>query len=48
MYTYSFSNRELPTTDTELRAMAAEDIHGCRKKPKELNIPAAIGMPRRL
>jgi len=28
--------------------MAAEDIHGCRKKPKELNTPAAMGMPRRL
>lgn len=48
LYTYNFSNKELPTTDTELSAIAADDIHGNKKKPNGLNIPAAIGIPNRL
>lgn len=46
--TYNFSNKELPTTDAELKAIAADDIQGWRKNPKELNIPAAIGIPNKL
>lgn len=46
--TYHFNSKELPTTDTELKAIAADDIHGCKKNPNELNIPAAMGMPSRL
>lgn len=32
-------------TDTELRAIAADAIHGLILKPSGLNAPAAIGIP---
>ena len=35
----------LPTTDTELIAIAADPIHGCNLNPQGENIPAATGMP---
>lgn len=44
---YLFINRELPTTEIELNAIAAAAITGFNNKPKNgYNIPAAIGMPR--
>lgn len=46
--TCNFNNKELPTTDAELNAIAADDIQGWRKNPKELNIPAAMGIPNKL
>lgn len=41
--------RELETTLTELKAMAAPAIMGLSKKPvKGYSMPAAIGIPREL
>ena len=41
------SLRELETTDTELKAMAAEAIIGLSRIPKKgYRMPAAIGIPR--
>ena len=39
------SSRELQMTDTELRAMAADAIHGSISTPTGVNTPAAIGIP---
>ena len=36
---------ELQMTETELRAMAAEAIQGCRSTPTGDNTPAAMGIP---
>ena len=38
-------SRELQMTETELRAMAAEAIHGSIDTPSGENTPAAIGIP---
>ena len=38
-------SRELQMTETELRAMAAEAIHGSIDTPSGENTPAAIGTP---
>ena len=38
-------SRELQITETELRAMAAEAIHGSIDTPSGENTPAAIGTP---
>jgi hypothetical protein len=52
LYTFSFcrrSLRELETTDTELKAMAAEAMIGLSRIPKKgYKMPAAIGIPRAL
>lgn len=41
------SSRELQMTDTELRAMAADAIHGSISTPTGVNTPAAIGIPEK-
>lgn len=46
--TYNFNKSELPTTETELNAIAADAIQGWRVNPSGLNIPAAIGIPSKL
>ena len=46
---YLLINKELLTTETELRAIAAAAIIGFNKNPKKgYNIPAAIGIPAQL
>lgn len=47
-FLYNFNSNDEHTTDTELAAIAADAIHGCRIKLKALNTPAANGMPSRL
>lgn len=47
-FLYSFNSNEEATTDTELAAIAADAIHGCKIKPNELNTPAAKGIPKML
>ncbi len=42
---YHLSRRELQTTVTELKAIAALAIHGSRVIPTGDKTPAAIGMP---
>ena len=39
------SSREEQTTETELRAMAAEPIQGWSRRPTGAKTPAATGMP---
>ena len=41
-------NRELVTTETEDKAIAAAAIHGWIWIPSGWNTPAAIGIPREL
>ena len=44
-----FNNRELPTTETELKDIAAAAITGCNKIPYAgYNAPAARGIPKTL
>lgn len=47
-FLYNFSSSDEQTTDTELAAIAADAIHGCRINPKPLNTPAANGIPSKL
>ncbi|KAF4524797.1 hypothetical protein B566_EDAN010172 [Ephemera danica] len=42
------NHQEEQTTETELSAMAADAIQGCRWNPRGLNTPAARGIPTRL
>ena len=45
IYQTNLRRRELQTTDTELRAMAADAIHGSMDTPSGENTSAAIGRP---
>ena len=44
-YQMHLRRSELQMTETELRAMAAEAIHGSMETPTGENTPAAIGRP---
>ena len=44
-FLYNCKSRELATTETELRAIAADPIQGSNLNPKGLNTPAATGIP---
>ncbi len=45
LLTYTFSNKELMTTLTEEKAIAALAIHGCNVTPIGTRNPAANGIP---
>lgn len=47
-FLYNLSRSDEQTTDTELAAIAADAIQGCKINPNGLKTPAANGIPNKL